>query len=76
MVVGRSRAAVLLRPGQSRVPGLAERAAPLTVVVLESPSAALRRAVGEVLRDEVADLLPEGGFLGGVAQVHAADPTA
>ena len=72
VAVRRAGAAVLLRPGQPGVPGLAELLAPLTVGVLEAAGAARLRAVRQVLRDEVAHLLAEGSLVGGVAQIHVA----
>ena len=70
VAVRRAGPAELLRPGETRVPGLAEQAAPLAVGVLEPATAAPLRALGNVLRDELADFLPERGFLGRVAEVH------
>ena len=47
---GAPRAAVLLRPGQPRVAGVVELAAPLAVVVLEAARAALASPVGRFSR--------------------------
>src|SRR5581483_5774978 len=72
VAVGRTGAAVLLRPGQARVPGLTELAAPLPVFVAEAPGPARRLRL--VLFDEGAHLGAKGGLLGRVAQIHASDP--
>ena len=72
VAVRRTRAAVLLRPGETGVACGAELLAPLAVGVLEPAGTAGLRALGEVLRDEVAHLLTEGCLVGRVAQVHVA----
>src|SRR5205807_9616906 len=67
-----ARAAVLLRPGQARVPRLAELLAPLTVGVLEPARPALPRVGGKLAGDEVAYLPAKGRLLRRVAEIHEA----
>src|SRR4029079_5127737 len=72
VAVRRARAAVLLRPGQARVAGLGELAAPLAPEALEARLAAAQTA--ELLREVGPDPRPrlraEGRFRGRVPQVH------
>ena len=68
-----SGTAVFLRPGQAGVAGVVEHPAPFAAErVVEALGAAPAAAplLRQVRRDPGAQLGPEGGLLGGVAQVH------
>jgi len=71
--IGSAAAAVLLRPGETGVASVVECAAPgahLGPVEASRAAAVPLELVGEVLLDPGAELAPESGFFGGVAQIH------
>ena len=73
VAVRRAAAAVLLRPRQPCVARLAELPAPLAIGLLEPAAAAPPGRLRDVLRDEVAHLLPEPCLVGRVAEIHRED---
>ena len=76
MRVRRAAAAVLLGPGQPDVAGVVERPAPrahLRPVEARRAAAVALELAREVLLEPRAQLGPERGLLGRVAQIHRAD---